>query len=78
MKISSQNYRQNVSYIQTSTNYVWGLHAGAGAPQGQQGERGFFHLASDLADPSKEPRTAFYFLHGSWFADWNLASSHRV
>ncbi len=65
-------------YDQTSTNYSWGFHAGNGDSQGHQGERGFIHLTSSLADPSKEPRTAFYFIHGSWFADWNLTSNNLL
>jgi hypothetical protein len=61
-------------YDEASADYLWGFHAGNGDPQGQQGAGGFFHLTSGLANPSKEPRIGFYFIHGSWFADWNLTS----
>jgi hypothetical protein len=63
-------------YAQTSTEYLWGFHGGPGDPQGQKGDGITFHYTTDLANATNEPRTAFYFMHGSWFSDWNLTSNN--
>ncbi len=62
-------------FYQTSESYLWGFTSGSGAPAGQQGDGSAFHTTFDLVNSSNEPRTAFYFLHGSWFADWNLTTN---
>lgn len=52
-----------------TASHLLGIIGGFGSSQQVQGATGY-HLSPEMANPAREPRTAFVLAYGSYFVDW--------